>query len=81
MMRKGINFAGLALAATLAACNGPSTEAVSENCVGLAQQECLIVALRDCKLLTSAKQEEFNACEPYKECSDNQFQQCMKEGK
>ena len=69
------------LPALVAGCDSPSSEAIAQHCQGLARQECLIVALRDCKLLASAKEEEFNACAPYKQCSDGEFQRCVKDDK
>jgi len=81
-MRQGFNYTiGAGLLVALAGCDSPDSEAIAHNCQGVAQQECLIVALRDCKLLTSARQEEFNACEPYKRCSDSEFERCVKEEK
>jgi hypothetical protein len=72
--------AGLCLlAGLLAGCDSPSREAVAETCQGQAQQQCLIVALRDCRLATSARQDQFNACEPYRKCSDGELQKCIEQ--
>ena len=80
MNLRAFTVAGVCLAAALAgACGSGNEEALAQNCQGAAQQQCLIVALRDCRLATSAKQDEFNACEPYKKCSDTEFQKCIEE--